>query len=257
MARSKRPPEKQRLRLRPFLRLFAGVCRAHAGFLILTALAVVVPVSLLDVLADRLAELAVEADIGSGGAIAAGLFGIVVAFGALAGHQLYAGLVGSTVAATRAGRPRPSGRAIVANTPVLRLIAADLVYAVAVGVGTLLLFVPGLLAATWFALAGPVLGFERRSLRSAFRRSRELVRGHFWTVFWVVFLVGVVSEVIVVEQLLLAEAGLDGSLLGAWLSSALGDLLTAPIYGVALTLLALELGAIALPVAEAGEASAE
>ena len=52
----------------------------------------------------------------------------------------------------------------------------------------LLLIVPGLLLLTWWILIIPVIVLEGRSAGEAFGRSRELVRGHGWSVFGVIVL---------------------------------------------------------------------
>ena len=57
---------------------------------------------------------------------------------------------------------------------------ADVVLAVATLVGLALFVVPGVVVFTVFALIGPVITIEDRSVGSSFRRSWQLVRPNFW-----------------------------------------------------------------------------
>ena len=56
-------------------------------------------------------------------------------------------------------------------------------------VGFILLIVPGLFLLTIWAVVAPVTVLERPGIFAAFGRSRELVRGHGWTVFGALVLV--------------------------------------------------------------------
>src|SRR5262249_61933739 len=77
------------------------------------------------------------------------------------------------------------------------LVGADVLLAVGTLLFSLLLFVPGMIFFTFFALVGPALVMEDRKVISAFRRSRQLVRGHFWLVFLLVTLPLVFEENVV------------------------------------------------------------
>jgi hypothetical protein len=71
-------------------------------------------------------------------------------------------------------------RALEDTRPVLfKLIAVSVIVEVLVGLGLLLLIVPGVLLAARWAVVAPAASFERASPRRAMRRSRELTRGHF------------------------------------------------------------------------------
>jgi hypothetical protein len=63
-----------------------------------------------------------------------------------------------------------------------RLVGADLLVALLVVIGLILLVIPGLLAVNFFAVVGPVIDIEDTSVIAALRRSAHLVRGHFWAV---------------------------------------------------------------------------
>ncbi|MEX2253417.1 MAG: hypothetical protein WD649_04640 [Thermoleophilaceae bacterium] len=236
-----------KLGLGVLVRLIVRTYRAHAGFLVVAALIVVIPAALLDVLSGHLAEAASDVSDDSDDlmrVVTAAVAGTVLFFGASVGHQLYTGLISSTVAAARAGRSRPTLAQVVPGLPILALVGAEIIYSLGVGLGFLLLVLPGVLFATWYALVAPVLEIERLPLRAAFARSRELVRGHFWVVLTVVALFSVAGQALAAG---LEELVAGDSLLGEWLAAILGDVVAIPLLGVAIATLALELSALKGP----------
>ncbi len=64
--------------------------------------------------------------------------------------------------------------------------------AVVIGIGILLLVVPGLVLATWWLVIVPVIMLEGRGVFGAFGRSRQLVRGHGWSAFGLIVLTALV-----------------------------------------------------------------
>src|SRR5207237_1179714 len=63
------------------------------------------------------------------------------------------------------------------------VIAAGVVAAIAIGIGFLLLIVPGLFLLTIWSMLVPVIVLEGLSAGDSFTRSREIVRGNGWSVF--------------------------------------------------------------------------
>ena len=78
--------------------------------------------------------------------------------------------------------PRTRIRDVLRSLPWGSLILADLLVTLIILVGLLALIVPGLIAATWLAVVGPVIEIEDRSALAGLRRSARLVRPHFWRV---------------------------------------------------------------------------
>ena len=68
------------------------------------------------------------------------------------------------------------------------LIVAGILAGLGIALGLVLLIVPGLILLTWWCLIVPVIVLEGKRVGESFSRSRELVRGHGWTVFGVVII---------------------------------------------------------------------
>src|ERR1700745_444775 len=68
------------------------------------------------------------------------------------------------------------------------LIGAGILAGIGIAIGFVLLIVPGLILLTWWCLIAPVIVLERKKVGESFGRSRELVRGHAWTVFGIIII---------------------------------------------------------------------
>jgi hypothetical protein len=112
---------------------------------------------------------------------------------------------------------------------VLPLLVVSILAGLGIGIGFLLLIVPGLFLLTIWAVVAPVTVLERPGILEAFRRSRELVRGHGWRVFGTLVLV----------FLILITAGVAAGVIGASLGggdvgeAAVGWLLNALVQPLA------------------------
>ena len=104
---------------------------------------------------------------------AAGVFAMV-------GVVVYAGVLDKVVGAHLHGHPDLTVREIWSVLPLGRLVAADVLLAIATLVGLALFVVPGAVAFTLWSLVGPIITIEDRSVTSAFTRSWQLVRPRFW-----------------------------------------------------------------------------
>jgi hypothetical protein len=78
---------------------------------------------------------------------------------------------------------------------IAHLIGASLLAGLGIAVGLLLLVMPGLVLLTIWAVIAPVIVVEKRRALESFGRSRELVRGHGWTVFGIVVITALLSGV--------------------------------------------------------------
>jgi hypothetical protein len=143
---------------------------------------------------------------------------------------LYQGMVVGLVRDVQEGRTDPSfGELLGYATPVLLpLIGAGLLSGLGIGIGMVLLIAPGLFLLTIWAVIAPVIVIERSGVIDAFRRSRELVRGNGWPVFWVVIVAFLISFAGALVFGAIANSVSDGPLVRI-VFSALASTITAPI----------------------------
>jgi hypothetical protein len=121
-----------------------------------------------------------------------------------------------------------------------KLIAVDIVYVVILAIGFAALVIPGILALVYLSLAGPVVELEKRGVWDGFVRSLKLVRGHFWMVAAVVVPIETVGDGINEAIIGAIHHGIGG-LIGEWIGEAIGNIITAPVFAVAVVLLTLDL----------------
>ncbi|MGH2451546.1 MAG: hypothetical protein ACRDGE_09805 [Candidatus Limnocylindria bacterium] len=128
------------------------------------------------------------------------------------------------------------------------LTLAGILAALGVGLGLLLLIVPGLILWTWWLVIVPVIMFEGTGVTAAFGRSRELVRGHGWSVFGVLVLT--ILILIAVDVVFgVVAAGFDNVVIALLLDIA-SQTLTAPFIALAWTLTYFRLRGLEQPPAE-------
>jgi hypothetical protein len=118
----------------------------------------------------------------------------------------------------------------------LPLIGLSLCLGLAIGMGFLLLIVPGfILMAMWY-VATPACIVERLGVSASFARSSALTKGHRWQVFGMMLLIAipevVIAAVIKAALGLTGSAGLvmSGSLVWAGLAGAFGAIFVVAIY---------------------------
>jgi hypothetical protein len=151
----------------------------------------------------------------------------LVSLVALVIGTFYQGMVVELVRDVQDGRRDSSvGQLFRSVAPiVLPLIGLSILLGIGVGIGFILIIVPGLLLMTIWSVAAPSLVIERRGVFAAFGRSRELVRGHGWQVFGVILVVIALSIVIsIVVAVLASGLGTVGVAIAQWIL----DILLAP-----------------------------
>ena len=142
----------------------------------LTALVVFAVLDLLSALAGAAA----------GDSVGAGIFWGLIAFViGIVGYFWVQGALVELVRDVRDGRAdRSIGETYATVQPRLpALIAAGILAALGIGIGLILLIVPGLFLLTIWSMLVPVIVIEGRAAGESFSRSREVVRGHGWPVF--------------------------------------------------------------------------
>lgn len=141
---------------------------------------------------------------------------------------LYQGMVVELVQDIQDGRRDHSiGDLIRSVEPVFwPLVAVSILFGIGLGIGFILLIIPGLILMVMWAVVAPVTVLERPGVFEAFGRSRQLVRGNGWNVFGVIILVFLAVVVISVGGGVLSSSlGSVGRALVQWaLNSALAPL---------------------------------
>src|SRR4051794_16110126 len=165
-----------------FERIF-DVYKSQAGLLLPAALILFVPVAIVNGL------IATNGGILSG--VLAGVIGTVATF-------WYQGMVVEATEDILDGRrDHTIGSLFASVAPVLLpLIGAGILAAIAIGIGFILIIVPGLILLTIWAVLAPAIVVEKRRVFEAFGRSRELVRGSGWQVFGVIVVLFVLQLVV-------------------------------------------------------------
>ena len=115
------------------------------------------------------------------------------------------------------------------------LILAGVLAALGIACGFVLLIVPGLILLTWWCLIVPVIVLEGKHVGESFGRSRELVRGHGWTVFGVVVITAILTAIAagIIESIF----SFLGDFLRYWIGGTIASAITTPFFAVALTLM--------------------
>jgi hypothetical protein len=120
------------------------------------------------------------------------------------------------------------------------LVGAYIVVAIAVGLGFILLIIPGVYLAVRFAFVGQAVVLEQRGVFESLSRSGELVKDNWWRLFGIglTFVIGLaIAEGIVQLVLTVIFHGLGGILA----QNLVSPILFTPIEYIALTLLYFDL----------------
>ena len=122
-----------------------------------------------------------------------------------------------------------------------KLIAVDILYVLILVVGTVALVVPGDLVLVYLSLAGPVVELEKHGVSaasSAASNSSAATSG--WSPPWSIPIetVGDALNELIVDGV---HGVLGHGLIAAWIGEAVGNIVTAPVFSVAIVLLTLDL----------------
>jgi hypothetical protein len=157
------------------------------------------------------------------------LLPLTFAIGIIAG-TLYQGMVVALVNDVQDGRRDYTvGELFAAVTPVLLpLIVAGFLAGLGIGIGFILIIVPGLILATIWAVIGPAIVVERIGAIDAFSRSAQLTKGERWPVFGVIVITFII--VFIVDAIFGAIAAAAGdAVVIRIIFNVLSSTITAPI----------------------------
>jgi hypothetical protein len=115
------------------------------------------------------------------------------------------------------------------------LIGAGLLAGLGIAIGLVLLIVPGLILLTWWCLIVPVIVLEGKHVGESFSRSRDLVRGHAWTVFGVVIVSFLASAI--ASGVIQSIFSFLNAFLRYWIGGTIANAIVDPFLAVALTLM--------------------
>lgn len=153
---------------------------------------------------------------------------------ALFGYLLTAALVYGTIQSLRSGSVS-LGAAIAGGLQTfLPVIAVAIVVGLAVGVGLVLLVVPGFIVLTILWVAIPAAVVERPGVGGALRRSAELTKGYRWQVFAIVIIIGLLQIAVgaIVGSAFQFAVGFFGLTLIGWVVNAFMTALNAVMISV-------------------------
>ena len=196
--------------------------KKHFSHLVVVAFVVYVAIAILSVLLVLIG--------GWVGAILSAIVSIVGAF------LVQAALV-EAVADIRDGRADLTvGETLSRGASRIASVAgASILAGIAIGIGLLLLIVPGLVLITWWAVIIPIIVLEHVGTFDSFSRSRELVRGFDFQVFGVIviqFLIFIAFSIVLGILLIAVPEEVR-----SFVSNVVGGAFTGPFAALVTTLL--------------------
>jgi hypothetical protein len=120
------------------------------------------------------------------------------------------------------------------TSSIAALVGAGILAGLGVALGLILLIAPGLYLMTIWSVIAPVIVVERLRALESFGRSRELVRGHGWTVFAIVLITGLLSAV--AASLLQAAFSSLPEFFEVLVGSTIAQAIVAPFGAIALAI---------------------
>jgi len=194
---------------RVFERAFAAVRTNPAVILGLALVVGAIPNLLMTYVVVQLGMASTEAvvagQISPAGFAAAALFSGIISM--VIGALVQGALTRATISATEGTRVSFGDSLATSLRVVLPLIGLAIVSAIGVGLGMLLLIVPGIILALMWSVAVPVLVAERRGVFESLGRSSDLAKGakgRIFGIFIVVFIAYAIASAV------LGVVGLSG-----------------------------------------------
>ena len=166
------------------------------------------------------------------------LIGALTSFIAIAIQQLLLGALTRGAAGALIGRDVDvSASYQYAFSRLGPLIGLAILIALVVGVGFILLIIPGIIFLVFLAVSVPAFIIEGLGVTDSMSRSWKLVSGSWWHTLAVIFVAAIVAGVI--NGILTAIGG--NTFFGAWILSAIAQIITAPFVALVSVILYIDL----------------
>jgi hypothetical protein len=165
---------------------------------------------------------------------------------------IYQGLVVRSVEDLQDGqRDFSIGELFRSVIPVLgMLILVGIVGGIAIGIGFLLLIIPGVILVTIWAVVAPAVVIEGKGF-DAFGRSYQLTRGNFWQVLAVIVVLFIIQFII--QRIFGAiGGGISDSLVPYAIFTLIGNVIVAPLTALASAVMYFELVGLQVQAPVAG-----
>lgn len=149
----------------------------------------------------------------------------------LVGAYLLQGIVVFTTINGLNGKPVDLGGALSAGLRFFfPLLGLGIVMGIGLGLGYLLLIVPGVILSVMWIVAAPAVVAEKRGIMESFQRSRDLTRGSRWLIFAIVVVYFIIAMIL---GIVVAGVGMAGAGLAAGATKApIAVLVLSPIVNV-------------------------
>jgi hypothetical protein len=229
----------RRQRLARLYRRLGRVYLAWAPRLLVLATIVFIPLGFIDALLEQVDTSSLDVTSGFQVAAVLGALAAIVTSG-LFGEVFFSGAIAASLTHPE-DEESPGFVHIARHISYGKLILVDLGFTLMMVIGTIAIIVPGILVFVYLSLSGPVVELEKRGVRDGFRRSFQLVRGHFWMAAAVLIPIEIVGDAINDAIVGGAHHLFGHNLLAAWLGESVGNIVTAPVASVAFVLLTLDL----------------
>lgn len=199
-------------------------------------------------LALQLSSISFRSQTGLSAAVGAAVSGLVFAIVALIVAAASQAATVVAVSQLHLGRPTSVSDAYARVRGRIGLVAGlTIVMGIGIGVGMILLVIPGIIFTMMWSLAVPVAVLEDLGVRDSMSRSSDLTKGSRWRIFvvWILFIVLTFAIAFLIEYPVGLVAGLMGARaatsIGLQVASAIADFiaqcLVAPLATIAFSLL--------------------
>jgi hypothetical protein len=147
----------------------------------------------------------------AGGAARGFLFGaLAFIIQIICTYLLQAALVQGTISDLNGEQTSLSSTLSTGLSLALPVLVISIVSLLAIGLGFLLLVVPGAIFAIGWSVAVPVCVVERTGIKDALSRSWELTKGYRWRIFWLVLMYAIAAYLCAVLVMVFAGLSLAG-----------------------------------------------